>query len=160
MSQSFHCSYSSGVALLLADLGKALAAVHGTVGLGLEGNLRLAAAHGANSGEELAGTTSRILAGVTAGLAALGLVLEAALRVELLLAGGENELLAAPLAPSDFVFKHFVPSLLMILAFRLYCAQLLLISPRNGCLASLRRIRCTALSTAFSVRPTASAICR
>ena len=56
------------------------------------------AAGGADSGEILPGTAGRVLAGVTAGLAALGLVLEAALGVELLLTGGEHELLAALLA--------------------------------------------------------------
>ena len=56
------------------------------------------AAGGADSGEILPGTAGRVLAGVTAGLAPLGLVLEAALGIELLLAGGEHELLAALLA--------------------------------------------------------------
>ena len=78
----------------LAHLGEALAAVNGTVRLRLKGNLGLAAAGSANSGEELAGATSGVLASVTAGLAALGLVLEAALSVELLLTGGEHELIA------------------------------------------------------------------
>ena len=76
-------------------LSKALAAEHGTVGLGLEGNLSLAAATCAGSGEELTGTTGSILASVTASLAALGLILEATLCVELLLASGEYELIAA-----------------------------------------------------------------
>ena len=80
---------------LVAHLSEALAAEHGTVGLGLEGNLRLATATSAGSGEELTGATGSVLASVTAGLAALGLVLEAALCVELLLTGGENELVAA-----------------------------------------------------------------
>ena len=75
-------------------LSEALAAEHGTVGLGLEGNLGLAAATGAGSGEELTGATGGVLASVTASLAALGLVLEAALCVELLLTGGEHELVA------------------------------------------------------------------
>ena len=83
---------------LLTHLGEALAAIDRTVGLGLEGNLGLAAAGSANSGEVLAGTAGSVLASVTAGLAALGLVLEAALRIELLLTGGEHELLAALLA--------------------------------------------------------------
>ena len=78
-----------------AHLSEALAAEHGTVGLGLEGNLGLAAATGAGSGEELTGATGGVLASVTAGLAALGLVLEAALCVELLLTSGEHELVAA-----------------------------------------------------------------
>ena len=76
-------------------LSEALAAEYGTVGLGLKGNLCLAAATCAGSGEELTGATSSVLASVTAGLAALGLVLEATLSVEFLLAGGENEFAAA-----------------------------------------------------------------
>ena len=76
-------------------LSEALAAEYGTVGLGLKGNLGLAAATGAGSGEELTGATSGVLASVTASLAALGLILEAALSVEFLLTGGENEFVAA-----------------------------------------------------------------
>ena len=74
---------------------EALAAVDGTVALGLEGHLGLSAAGGADSGEVLPRAAGGVLAGVAAGLAALGLVLEAALCVELLLTGGEHELLAA-----------------------------------------------------------------
>ena len=81
--------------LLSAYLGEAIAAVNGTVGLGLEGNLGLAAASCADCGEVFAGTTGGVLASVAAGLAALGLVLEAALCIELLLTGGEHELVAA-----------------------------------------------------------------
>ena len=76
-------------------LSEALAAEHGTVGLGLEGNLCFAAATSAGSGEELTGATGVVLAGITASLAALGLVLEAALCVELLLTSGKHELVAA-----------------------------------------------------------------
>jgi hypothetical protein len=79
---------------LLTHLGEALAAIDRTVGLGLKRNLGLAAAGSANSGEVLAGTAGSVLASVTAGLAALGLVLEAALSIELLLTSGEHELLA------------------------------------------------------------------
>ena len=78
-----------------AHLSEALAAEHGTVGLGLEGNLRLATATSAGSGEELTGATGSVLASVTAVLAALGLVLEATLSVESLLTSGEHELVAA-----------------------------------------------------------------
>ena len=77
-----------------AHLSEALAAEHGAIGLGLEGNLGLAAATGAGSGEELTGATGGVLASVTASLAALGLVLEAALCIELLLTSGEHELIA------------------------------------------------------------------
>ena len=75
-------------------LSEALAAENGTIGLGLEGNLCFAAATSAGSGEELTGATGSVLASVTARLAALGLVLEAALCVELLLTSGEHELVA------------------------------------------------------------------
>ena len=78
-----------------AHLSEAFAAVYGTVGLGLEGNLCLATATGAGSGEELTGATGALLTSITACLAALGLILEAALCVELLLTGGENEFVAA-----------------------------------------------------------------
>ena len=78
-----------------AHLSEALAAEHGAIGLGLEGNLCLTAATSAGSSEELTRATGVVLASVTAGLAALGLILEAALCVELLLTGSEHELLAA-----------------------------------------------------------------
>ena len=86
---------SFGQLVLATHLSEAIAAVHGTIGLGLEGNLGLTAAAGTGSGEELTGTTGAVLASVTAGLAALGLVLEATLCVEFLFTGGENEFLAA-----------------------------------------------------------------
>ena len=54
------------------------------------------------------GPRAAVLAGVTAGLAALGLVLEAALRIELLLTGGENELFAALFAYQGLVFVHLL----------------------------------------------------
>ena len=89
----FGCNKDCGLALF-THLGKALAAVNRAVGLGLKGNLRLTATSGAGGGEVLTGTTGGSLASVAAGLAALGLILEAALSVELLLTGGEHELLA------------------------------------------------------------------
>ena len=90
-SVPFFCGLSG----TLFHLSEALAAVYGTIGLGLERNLCLAAAGSADSSEELAGTTGSILACVAACLAALGLILEAALCIELLLTGGENELFTA-----------------------------------------------------------------
>ena len=81
--------------LLLAHLSEALAAVDGTIRLGLKGNLSLATASSANSGEVLTGAAGGILSSVTAGLAALGLILEAALGIELLLASSEHEFLTA-----------------------------------------------------------------
>ena len=79
---------------MLVSLSEALAAVNGSVITGLEGNLSLAAAACAYSCEHFT-LSSAVLLSVTASLAALGLVLEAALRIELLLTGGEHELLAA-----------------------------------------------------------------
>ena len=83
---------------VLAHLSEALAAVDGAIGLRLEGNASLAAAVSADSSEILSRATSSILASVTAGLAALGLVLEASLSIELLLTGGEHEFGATFLA--------------------------------------------------------------
>ena len=76
-------------------LCKAIAAIHRTIVSGLERHASLAAAGSAGGGEELTGATGSVLAGIAAGLAALGLILEAALCVKLLLAGGENEFVAA-----------------------------------------------------------------
>ena len=81
--------------LSLSLTSEALAAVNRTIGLGLEGNLCLAAAACASSSEELTGATGIVLTSITAGLAALGLILEATLCVELLLTGSENEFVAA-----------------------------------------------------------------
>ena len=92
--RSCHCVQIQRLAVS-THLSEALAAENGTVGLGLEGNLCFATATRAGSSEELTGATGSVLASVTAGLAALGLVLEAALSVESLFAGGEHELIAA-----------------------------------------------------------------
>jgi hypothetical protein len=81
--------------LSLSHACKALAAVHGTVRLRLEGNLCIAAAGCAHCGEVLTGATSCVLAVVAAVLAALGLILEASLCVKLLLTGSEHKFLAA-----------------------------------------------------------------
>ena len=94
VSDPVFCLFYFSVLAVSAHLSEALAAENGTVGLGLEGNLCFAAATSAGSGEELTGATGSVLASVTASLAALGLVLEAALCVELLLTGGEHELVA------------------------------------------------------------------
>jgi len=97
---------SKSLLLLLADLCKALAAIDGTIGLGLKGDLRLAAAAGAHCGKILPGTAGSGLTGFPAGLAPLGLILEAPLSIELLLTGGKHELLATFFAHKRFVFVH------------------------------------------------------
>ena len=79
---------------LTAHLRETLATVDRAVRLRLEGNLGLTAAGGAHSGKILAGATGGSLAGIAAGLATLGLILEAALCIKLLLTSGEHEFLA------------------------------------------------------------------
>ena len=85
---------------------EAIAAVNGAIGLGLEGYAGFLAAASANGGEILAGTSGSVLAGVTAGLAALRLILEASLCVELLLASGEHELVTTLFANQRLVLIH------------------------------------------------------
>jgi len=97
--------------LLFLHLSEALAAVYRSVALGLEGNSCFLAASCACSCEVLSGALNSHLSLVSAGLAALGLVLEATLSVELLLAGCEYELLAAFLTYKCLVFVHVVTSL-------------------------------------------------
>ena len=82
-SPFLHLYDLSAKSALLTHLGKALAAIHRTIALRLEGNTGLPTAGSADSGEVLAGAAGGVLASVAAGLAALGLILEAALSVEL-----------------------------------------------------------------------------
>jgi hypothetical protein len=91
---------------LFTHLGEALAAVNRAVGLGLEGNLSFLTASSTSGREELSGATSSLLSAVTACLAALGLVLEAALCVEFLLTSREHELVAALFAYQSLVVVH------------------------------------------------------
>lgn len=87
--------------------GKALAAVDGTVALGDEGNGRGRAAGGTGRFKHLTGSGSAVrLAGGTALFAAGGLVLEALLGIELLLASGKHKFSAAVAANQRLVFVH------------------------------------------------------
>ena len=89
--------------------GEALAAEHGTILTGLEGNLGGLAAFGAHSVEHLAGSAGSgtgSLTGHTAVTAAGGLILEALLGVERLFTGREDELIAAVFAYQRLVFVH------------------------------------------------------
>ena len=96
--------------LVLLHASEAVRAVDRTVLTGLEGNLASLAASCADSIEHLTLTAvaacAAVLAGVTAGLAALGLILEAARCVELLLTSSPNKFLTAVLADQSLVFKH------------------------------------------------------
>ena len=88
---------------------EAVTAVHGTISTGLEGNLGFAAAAVADHGEHLPGSAAIAVlgfAGITAGLAPTGLVLEAFLGVEFLFAGRENEFISAVTAGQSLVFVH------------------------------------------------------
>jgi hypothetical protein len=86
----------------------ALAAVYRlTIGR-IEGNLALLTAISANGVKHLSATTSSVLSDVAAGLASLGLVLEALLCIELLLTCGEYEVVAAFLALQSLVLVHVV----------------------------------------------------
>src|SRR5699024_1103068 len=106
--------------LVLLDPSEAVGAVDGAILAGLEGNLAGLAAGCADGVVHLAltgaGRTGAVLAGVTASLAALGLVLKTAGCVELLLAGSPNKLLAAVLANYSLVFEHCGISSCFVLA--------------------------------------------
>jgi hypothetical protein len=101
---------------LFSHASEALAAVNRPVGLGLKGNPSLTTAGSAHSSEILTGSTGSVLAGITASLAALRLVLETALSIELLLTSGEHELLAAFLAYKCLVFVHVINPLFDVVA--------------------------------------------
>ena len=94
----FGSSFFVYKSVVLAHLSEALAAIHGSVGLGLKGDLCFATASSAGSGEILSGATGGILSSVTASLAALGLILEASFSIEFLLTGGKHELVATVFA--------------------------------------------------------------
>ena len=88
---------------------EAVTAVHRAVSAGLEGNLGFAAAAIADHGEHGPGSIAVAvlgLAGVTACLAAAGLILEALFSVEFLFAGGEDEFVSAVTASQSLVFVH------------------------------------------------------
>ncbi len=103
---------SSGLSVcgvrLSAAGGVALAAVNGAVFPRLEGNLGGLPAFGADGIKHLTRTAGSAAGfpGLTAGLAAGGLVLESLFGVEFLFTGGENELSTAVLAYQRFVFVH------------------------------------------------------
>ena len=94
--------------LALSHLCKAIRAVNRAVGLGLKRNSSLLAACSAHCGVVLTGATLSVLASVAASLAALGLVLETSLSIELLLASGKGELCAALFADQNLVFVHSI----------------------------------------------------
>ena len=88
-------------------LCKALAAVNGAILTGSEGYLAFCTALCAGSVEHFTLGLVCVLACITAGLAALRLIFKALCSVELLLAGCENEFVAAFLTDESLVFVHF-----------------------------------------------------
>ena len=84
--------------LLSASCREALAAINRSVARGLERNLARLAAFRADGVEHFSLFATGVLSLRTAVLASLGFVLESLFRIELLLAGGEHELVAAFLA--------------------------------------------------------------
>ena len=92
---------------LSAASSKALAAVYRTIFLRLKRNLSGLSAFRADSVKHLTrGTGTAGLAGLTAGLATGGLVLESFFGIEFLFTSGENELSATVFAYQRFVFVH------------------------------------------------------
>ena len=93
---------------LSAAGGKALAAVYGTILSRLEGNLSGLSAFGADGIMHLARTAGSTagFTGLTASLAAGGLILESLFGIEFLFTGSENELSATVFAYQRFVFVH------------------------------------------------------
>ena len=86
-----------------------VAAVHGTISAGLERNLGLTSAAITDHSEHLPGSASVAVlgfAGVTAGFAPTGFILEALFGVEFLFAGRKNEFVATVTAGQCFVFVH------------------------------------------------------
>lgn len=93
---------------------EAIAAIDRAVVARLERNLAVFSACGADSVKHLTVRTTSaavrvVLACITAGLATLGLVIETLFCVELLLSGGECELLSTVLAYDSFVLEHEIP---------------------------------------------------
>jgi len=91
---------------LVSLCGETVATVDRTFALGLKGYFCLLAAIGAGGGKVLAGAAGSRFTAVTAGFAALGLVLKAALGIEFLFTGGEREILIALLALYRSVLVH------------------------------------------------------
>ena len=94
----------------LPVIGKALAAVDRLVAARLEGNLCFLSAVSANCSEHLAGAVAILLGteGRTALRATARLILEAFLRIKLLLCSCENKFFAAVTTSKGLVLVHFL----------------------------------------------------
>ena len=85
---------------------KALAAINCFACGRIERNLTFLTTVSADSVEHLAGCFSCVFAGIPAGLASLGFILETLLCIELLLACCENKIVSAVLALENLVLVH------------------------------------------------------
>ena len=103
-------------------LAEAVGAVDRTVRTGLEGNLAGLSAACADRIIHLtvAAAGRALLAGRTAGFAALRFVGEPFFRVEFLLAGGEGEALSAIFADDGFVAEHGFTSFVLLMVVLVY----------------------------------------
>ena len=105
--QRRHASFFEAKLLSVLTSLEARAAIYRAIAGGLEGYLSLTAALCAGGDKVLSGSSAGVLLCVTACLAALGLVHKAFFLVELLLACGEYELIAALFAYQGLVLKDF-----------------------------------------------------
>jgi len=93
--------------LLFLHCCEALAAIYGSVAVGLERNLCFLTTVSTNSCEHLTRRLTRILTEIAASLTSLGLVLESFLCIELLLACGKDKFLSAIFALKGLVLVHW-----------------------------------------------------
>ena len=153
----------------LLFLCKAFAAINRSVLTRLKGNFCYSTAGITSCLKPLTLATAGVFACITASLATLGLINKAFFSIEFLFTGGENEFLSAFLASESFVFVHgsnlavkkylpldgFAPSPLL-------CTTLFF-KLRGHIITQIRfpsffLIRVSALSTDFSLHPSAPAI--
>ena len=86
-----------------------IAAIDGAIAARLKGNLAGLAAGCADGVKHLTALSTSLLTSLTAGSAALRLILEALFGVKFLFAGRENEFLTAVFADECFVVVHEIP---------------------------------------------------
>ena len=121
-TKTAHPKWSALYGCLRRELSaEAIAAIHRSVAARLERNLAGASAISADCVKHhaLFAATGALLARGAAIFAALRFVGEPFFREELLLAGGEGEVLPAIFADDDFVAKHVIPSFLSFLVVRI-----------------------------------------
>ena len=150
--------------VLAPDKSKAFTAVNGTIRFWLEGNTGFLAAPCTYCSEIFSWAAGCTLACITAGFAALRLILKALLSIKSLFAGSKDKLLTAVLANKRLILVHGVDPLFIRISTAQWdrnasqlssalCDQLLLESPCDLWRESFLRTRWTALSTDLIGRP-------